>query len=127
MADRYSTRPTIANVAHKAHVSIATVSRVINGTAPVDTETAERVRVAITDLNYVPHAAARTLASHKTNTIGLLFPEISGAFFHPLLRGIEAAAGESGYDLLIHTTQMPRPDSAPRRPLGEHNTDGLLI
>ncbi len=122
----HMSRLTIADVAQRAGVSIATVSRVLNGTAPVDTETAERVRSAITALNYVPHAAARTLASHRTDTIGLLLPEISGAFFQPLLRGIEAGVSEAGYDLLIHTTQS-RSENAPHRPLGEHNTDGLLV
>jgi LacI family transcriptional regulator len=119
-------RITIADVAQRAGVSIATVSRVLNGTAAVDTETAERVRSAIAALNYVPHAAARTLASRRTDTIGLLLPEISGAFFQPLLRGVEAGVGEAGFNLLIHTTQS-HPENAPHRPLGEHNTDGLLV
>jgi LacI family transcriptional regulator len=121
-----SSRLTIADVAQRAGVSIATVSRVLNGTAPVDTETAERVRSAIASLNYVPHAAARTLASRRTDTIGLLLPEISGAFFQPMLRGVEAGVSEAGFDLLIHTTQS-RPENTPHRPLGEHNTDGLLV
>src|SRR5450759_4502339 len=98
-------RPTIADVAQRAGVSIATVSRVLNGTALVDPGTAERVRSAITVLNYVPRAAARTLANRRTATIGLLLPEISGAFFQPLLKGVEAGASEAGYDLLIHATQ----------------------
>jgi LacI family transcriptional regulator len=122
-----NTRPTIADVAWHAGVSTATVSRVLNATGPVDEETASRVRASVEALNYVPHASARTLASSRTNTIGLLLPEISGAFFQPLLRGVEAGAAETGYDLLIHTTQMPHPGNTPRRPLGVHNTDGLLI
>jgi len=119
-------RPTIADVAQQARVSIATVSRVLNGSTPVVPETAERVQTAVTALNYVPHSAARTLANHRTDTIGLLLPEISGAFFQPLLRGVEAGVSEAGFDLLIHTTQ-PGPENAPRRTLGEHNTDGLLV
>jgi LacI family transcriptional regulator len=119
-------RSTIADVAKRACVSIATVSRVLNRTAPVEMDTAERVRSAITALNYFPHAAARTLANRRTDTIGLLLPEISGVFFQPLLRGVEAGASEAGFDLLIHTTQS-RPKNAPHRPLGEHNTDGLLV
>lgn len=121
-----SSRPTIADVALRAGVSIATVSRVLNGSAPVDIKTADRIHSAIGDLNYVPHAAARTLASRRTDTIGLLLPEISGAFFQPLLRGVEAGVSEAGFDLLIHTTQS-HPKNAPHRPLGEHNTDGLLV
>jgi DNA-binding LacI/PurR family transcriptional regulator len=120
-------RPTIADVARLAEVSIATVSRVLNRTVPVDAETAGRVRLAVAELNYIPHAAARTLASRRTDTIGMLLPEIGGEFFQPLLRGIELAASETGYDLLIHSTRMPRVEDAPHRPLGEHNTDGLLV
>jgi LacI family transcriptional regulator len=119
--------PTIADVAQRAGVSIATVSRVLNGTTPVVDATAQRVQEAINELRFVPRTAARVLASRKTNTIGLLLPEISGAFFSPMLRGIEAAAREAGYDLLIHATDEPYRNPRARRPLGEHNTDGLLV
>lgn len=122
-----NSRPTIADVARHAGVSTATVSRVLNATGPVDEETAERVRTSVDALDYVPHAAARTLASSRTNTIGLLLPEIGGAFFQPLLRGVETAASEAGYDLLVHTTRNPGAANAPHRPLAEHNTDGLVV
>jgi LacI family transcriptional regulator len=115
--------PTIADVAQRAEVSIATVSRVINASTPVNPETANRVRDAIKALNYIPSPAARTLANRRTNTIGLLLPEISGDFLQHLLRGIEAAVRDAGFDLLIHSTQ----DSRRNRPLGEHNTDGVLV
>jgi len=121
-------RATIADVARQAGVSIATVSRVMNQTAPVTPETMARVQTAIAELDYRPQAAARVLASQKTNTIGLLFTEISGDFFSPLLRGIEAEARENGYSLLIYATQGRGTACATRRqPLGEHNTDGLLV
>jgi LacI family transcriptional regulator len=116
--------PTIADVAERAKVSIATVSRVLNGTVPVQLEKAERVRLAMDELQFVPRHAARVLASKRTHTIGLVLSEISGAFFPPMLKGIEAGAHEAGYDLLIHSTKKEGPS---RRPLGEHNTDGLLI
>ena len=116
--------PTIADVARHADVSIATVSRVLNGTTPVQTEKADRVRLAMEELQFIPRHAARVLASRRTNTIGLVLSEISGAFFPPMLKGIEAGAYEAGYDLLIHSTRKEGPS---RRPLGEHNTDGLLI
>ncbi|MBI5840381.1 MAG: LacI family DNA-binding transcriptional regulator [Chloroflexi bacterium] len=121
--------PTIADVARHARVSIATVSRVVNGTGPVIPQTAERVRAAIDELHYVPRTAARVLASRKTNTLGLLLPEIGGAFFSPLLRGIEAEAQAAGFDLLIHaTSHIPHASSpVPHRPLGMHNTDGLIV
>lgn len=117
---------TIQDVADLAGVSIATVSRVVNGKSPVVPETAQRVMDAIRELNYVPRAAARILASKRTDTLGLIVPEISGEFFAPMLRGIEAAAGDAGFDLLIHTTAYKKPDMR-RHTLGEHNTDGLLV
>jgi LacI family transcriptional regulator, galactose operon repressor len=116
--------PTITDVARHAEVSIATVSRVLNGTTPVQAAKANRVRLAMDELQFVPRHAARVLASKRTNTIGLVLPEISGAFFPPMLKGIEAGAHAAGYDLLIHSTHREGPS---HRPLGEHNTDGLLI
>lgn len=121
-------RVTIDDVAEKAGVSIATVSRVINKTGQVAESTAIRVWDAIEALNYAPHAAARGLASRRTNTIGLILREISGEFFGPMLRGIEAGTRECGFDLLIHSNHIP--DDAERRinyPLGEHNADGIII
>src|SRR5512142_1190337 len=128
MADIHRS-PTIADVAERAGVSIATVSRVLNGTTPVVPETAERIRTAIEELHYVPRTAARILASRRTNTIGLLLPEIGEAFFSSLLRGIESEARAAGFDLLIHATMHIPHASVPaaRRSLAEHNTDGLLV
>ncbi len=121
-------RATISDVARLAGVSIATVSRVLNGTAPVAEETVQQVNSAIAALNFAPHAAARTLAGRRTDTIGLLLPEISGAFFSPLIRGIETGAREAGFDLLIHSTaDQFRVDGRAQMPLDEHNSDGLLV
>lgn len=119
--------PTIEDVARQAGVSIATVSRVLNSTAIVEASTARRVREAIAALNYIPRPAARSLAGFKTGSIGLLLPEISGEFFQPLLRGIESAAREADYDLLIHSTRLTHHDPTYNRPLAEHNVDGLII
>ena len=120
--------PTINDVASLAGVSIATVSRVINGTSPVSVEVTDRVQRAIAELNFIPHSAARGLASRKTNTIGLILPEISGFFFSPLLRGIEEAIRGKGYDLLVHSSVSRHENGeSPVKKLGTHNTDGLLI
>ena len=121
-------RPTIADVARRAGVSTATVSRVINRTAPVAEESARRVRAAVAELHYVPHAAARGLASKKTHTLGLLVPLITTDFFAPTLRGVEAGARDIGYDLLIYSSRRGvRHIEGFRHPLGEHNTDGLVV
>lgn len=129
MAEQESSpHTTIADVARRAGVSIATVSRVINQTAPVAAETAARVRAAIVELNYRPSAAAKGLASRRTNLVGLLTTEISTPFFTPILRGMEASAREAGFGLLIYCTQdEPSPAPGFHRPMGPHNTDGLVV
>ncbi len=114
---------TILDVARLAGVSPSTISRVMNGTAAVAPDTQQRVRQAIAVLGFSPHPAARQLVMNHARTIGVLLTEISGAFFQPMLRGIEAGAREAGYDLLIYCA--PSPSAA--RPIGEHNTDGLII
>ena len=120
-------RATITDVARLAGVSISTVSRVLNDTAPVADETGQRVRSAVQMLNFTPHAAARTLAVRKTDTVGLLLPAMGNSFFVPTLRGIESAVREAGLDLLIFsgTTKSRRREW--HQPLGEHNTDGLIV
>ncbi len=128
LSRRQRRRPTIVDVASLAGVSTATVSRVVNGNGPYSAATAEKVMAAVHQLNFTPHTAAKTLASNKTNTIGLLLPEISGSFFTPLLRGIEAGAREAGYGLLIYSMKDRNSALRPgRHPLGEHNADGLIV
>ncbi|MGE5251865.1 MAG: LacI family DNA-binding transcriptional regulator [Bacteroidota bacterium] len=119
--------PTIADVARQASVSIATVSRVLNASTPVAAGTAERVQAAIDQLAFVPRAAARGLARRRTQTLGLVLPEIGREFFSPLLRGIEAEARQARYHLLIETTHPPEEARATLRGLGEHSTDGLIM
>ena len=121
-------QPTIRDVAEKAGVSISTVSRVLNQSAPVSKSKEISVLKAIDSLNFRPSAAARILAKQETKTIGLLLPIISGEFFASMLRGIERGVMEGDYDLLIHSTFMEaKPDIVFKRILGEHNTDGLII
>jgi DNA-binding LacI/PurR family transcriptional regulator len=118
---------SIDDVARRAGVSISTVSRVINRTAPVSPEITARVEAAMQELNYVPRMAARNLATRRTSMIGLLLSEVLGDFFQPLLSGIEAVARENGYELLISMTGVTHPQDERVRPFGLHNTDGLLI
>ena len=123
-----NSRATIGDVAEQAGVSIATVSRVINQTGQVAEETAARVWAVIEALNYSPHPAARGLATRRTNTLGLVLRDISGEFFGPMLRGIEAGTRENGFDLLIHCTNRFEGDATPAQyALSEHNSDGLLV
>jgi LacI family transcriptional regulator len=122
-----STRATIADVARRAGVSTATVSRVINGTGPVSEQTVDRVWRAISELNYAPHSGAREMAAAgKPKTLGLILPGAGGYFFSEMLQGIESAVG--AHDLLIHVTHNPASErEAFFLPLNEHNTAGLLV
>jgi len=121
-------RATISDVARLAGVSISTVSRVLNDTAPVSEDVDKRVRQAVELLSYTPHAAARNLAVRKTNTVGLLLPALSSSFFAPMLRGIESAIRKSEYHLLVHAS-LRSGDNDPwqRHSIGEHNADGMLL
>ncbi|MFN2125360.1 MAG: LacI family DNA-binding transcriptional regulator [Candidatus Promineifilaceae bacterium] len=123
----FSSRATIADVAARAGVSTATVSRVMNGTGPVSEQTADRVWAAIADLNYAPHSGAREMAAvSRPKTLGLILPTAGGYFFSEMLQGIESAVG--GHDLLIHVTNAPAGErEAFFLPLNEHNTAGLLV
>jgi DNA-binding LacI/PurR family transcriptional regulator len=105
---------------------VATVSRFINKNAPVSTEVAERVHQVMSQMRYVPHAAARNLASRKTRVIGLLLNNLHNDFFVPLLNGVEAVVRQKGYNLIVATYHANSRDHM-QPPIGPHNTDGLLV
>jgi LacI family transcriptional regulator len=92
---------TIYDVAREAKVSMATVSRVLNGTAVVKEETKQRVLDAIQRLGYRPNAVARGLASKRTQTIGVIVPDVSAAFVAELVRGIEDIAAMYDYQIIL--------------------------
>ena len=105
---------------------MATVSRYINRNATVSPEVSERLRMVMTEMKYVPHAAARHLASRKTRVVGLLLNNLHNDFFVPLLNGVEAVVRKKGYNLLIATYHADLRNETPP-PIGPHNTDGLLV
>ncbi len=94
----------IKDVAREAGVSTATVSHVINKTKYVADDTRQKVQEAIEKLNFYPNAHARSLASGRSNIIGLLVSDISNPFFPELIKSIEAAAFEHGYNLMLFNT-----------------------
>jgi LacI family transcriptional regulator len=123
---RKSHSVTIRQVAEKAGVSVATVSRFINRNAPISVEVTERLQKVMAELRYVPHAAARHLASKKTRVIGLLLTNMNNDFFAPLLNGIESVIRDHKYNLLVATYHADSRNDLPP-PIGPHNTDGMLI
>ena len=123
---RRSSSVTIRDVARQAGVSVATVSRFINQNVPVSPEVAERLEKVLTELRYVPHAAARHLASRKTRVVGLMLNNLHNDFFVPLLNGVEAVVRQKGYNLIVATYHANSRNVMPP-PIGPHNTDGLLV
>jgi LacI family transcriptional regulator, galactose operon repressor len=94
-------RVTIKQVAREAGVSIATVSRVWNGTAPVSAPARRRILAVARRLRYVPHVGAQSLITRRTRTVGVLLPELYGEFFSELLRGVDRSARHHGYQVLV--------------------------
>ena len=95
----------ILDVALKAGVSIATVSRVVNKSDhKVNPATRERVLEAIRELDYRPNALAKGLLMKKTMTIGIIIPDISNPYYAEIVRGIQDTADQAGYAVLIHNT-----------------------
>jgi LacI family transcriptional regulator, galactose operon repressor len=92
---------TIYDVAKAARVSLATVSAVLNDTAFVSEGLKTRVESAIASLGYQPNLLARGLAKQRTQTFGMIVPDIANPFFPEVVRGAEDAARAAGYTLLI--------------------------
>ena len=94
----------IKDVAREAGVSTATVSHVINKTKYVTDGTRQKVLRAIKTCNYYPNVHARTLASGRSNIIGLLVSDIANPFFPELIKSVEGAAFERGYNVILLNT-----------------------
>ncbi|KGX89145.1 catabolite control protein A [Pontibacillus litoralis] len=97
---------TIYDVAREASVSMATVSRVVNGNPNVKPTTRKKVLEAIERLGYRPNAVARGLASKKTTTVGVIIPDISSIFFAELARGIEDVATMYNYNIILSNSDQ---------------------
>lgn len=96
--------PTIRDVAKRANVSVATVSRVLNKKGYVSKEAEEAVLIAIKELDYQPNAVARTLFNKSSRMIGLILPDITNPFFPELARAIEDVALSYGYTVVLCNT-----------------------
>ncbi|MFV2020446.1 LacI family DNA-binding transcriptional regulator [Micromonospora sp. LOL_023] len=95
---------TIYDVARRAGVSPATVSRVVNGHANVDPTLAERVRCAMNELDYRPNAVARNLRRSRTTLLAVVISDIGNPFFTALVRGVEDVAQQTGYSVVLCNT-----------------------
>ncbi|NLO82360.1 MAG: LacI family transcriptional regulator [Clostridiales bacterium] len=95
---------TIKDVAKRAGVSASTVSRALSGKVPVDRETRDRVMEAVRALNYRPNVLAKGLKEGRTNTIGLIIPNICNPIFPAVARGVEDVARENGFTVVLCNT-----------------------
>ena len=119
---------TLKDVAEHAGVSAMTVSRVVNGREGVDVETQRRVEDAIEALDYVPNRIARGLISQKTQTIGLIVPDVVNPFFSPVVRGAETAARKAGFRVLLCNSEGDlRLEREYVEDLVSHRVEGLLL
>lgn len=119
---------TIKEVAQKAGVSIATVSRAVNNSKKIDPETRKKVLTAIKELNYQPSIIARSLVSGETNILALFIPHVENFanpdYFHKIVSGITAAVTEREYDLLIRQLTV---NDGFRHTLLDSHSDGFII
>lgn len=118
---------TIRDVAAKAGVSVATVSRVFNQKGPIREETVRRVLDVAGALQYIPHAGARSLSTRSTRTIGVVLPDLHGEFFSEVIRGIDLAARASGYHLLLSGSHADRNEMRAVVQAVRGLVDGLIV
>jgi LacI family transcriptional regulator len=119
---------TISDIAKEAMVSHATVSRVLNNSGYVKDETRKKVLEVIKDLNYTPSAIARSLSTSKTNTIGVIIPDINNLFFGEIIKGITEVADEHNLNIILCDTDEDKDKELKAiNVLKEQRIQGLII
>ena len=120
---------TIKDIARVAKVSIATVSKVVNGKDHnITTATRQRVLETINELNYVPNRIASSMITKNTYTIGLVIPDITNPFFPEVARGVEDYANQAGYHVVLcNSDNNPKKESTYIYMLQEKMVDGIII
>jgi LacI family transcriptional regulator len=126
---RFTTVPTIKEVAKVAKVSTATVSRIVNGVAfGYSTETKTRVLTVIDELGYTPNTIARTMITRKSCTIGVLLPDLISMFSSCILEGVETAAAQARRNVVIsHTESKGHRTMDYLRVMAEKRVDGIIF
>ncbi|KQV95610.1 LacI family DNA-binding transcriptional regulator [Pelomonas sp. Root1237] len=121
------TPATIKDVARVAGVSVATVSRALNGAENVLPHTRQRIVEVARELRYSPSGAARSLITRRTDTIGALLPDLHGEFFSELIRGIDQAARARGLHLLLSSSHDDANEAAAALRAMNGRVDGLIV
>src|SRR5436190_12176132 len=118
---------TIRDVARRAQVSVASVSRVLNRLSSVSEKTRAVVNAAVDDLGYVPHAGARSLSLARTGAIGVVLPNLHGEFFSEIVRGMDREASRRGYLLLLSNLHGGSEQAATALRAMRGRVDGLIV
>jgi len=118
---------TIKDVAQAANVSVASVSRVLNGHHTVTEDTRSRILAIMKQLRYVPHSGARSLSTSLTNTVGVLLPDLYGEFFSEMIRGIDSAARQRGLHILVASLHGGADEAAAALGSMRGRVDGLIV
>ncbi|REE66980.1 LacI family transcriptional regulator [Paenibacillus taihuensis] len=126
---------TVYDIAREANVSVATVSRVLNNTAPVKASTREKIMGLINKHQFQPNALARSLIKKETGMIGIILPDITNPFFPEVLAGLEQEARNNGYTFFLCDTGSHNQDSKAQysresqylRILAEKQVDGIIM
>lgn len=118
---------TIKDVARVAGVSVATVSRALNGAENVLPHTRQRILDVARELRYAPSGAARSLITRRTDTVGALLPDLHGEFFSELIRGIDQAARARGLHLLLSSSHDDADEAAAALRAMNGRVDGLIV
>jgi LacI family transcriptional regulator len=118
---------TIKDVARTAGVSLATVSRVLNENPRVSGETRRLVLDAAESLRYRPNSLARSLVTNRTNTVGVLLPDLYGEFFSEVIRGLDGEARAQGYHLLVSSSHASTDELIAAVRAMHGRIDGLIV
>ncbi len=119
---------TIRDVADRANVSVATVSRFVNGASNLRPQTAEKVRLAIEELGFRPNAVGRSLSTASTRTLGVVIPSISNPVFADAVAGITDVTRDEGYTLMLASTNYaPGEEALVVGKLLENRVDGVVL
>lgn len=119
---------TIRDVAKKADVSVATVSRVLNNNGYVDEDTRKNVHEIINQLNYRPNAVARSLYKKESQTVGLIIPDITNPFFPELARAVEDVMNHQGYTVILgNSDENPDEEKAYLTMMAQKYVDGAIL
>lgn len=119
---------TLKDIAQAAGVSMATVSRVLNGGKGISDQTCEKIRAIARELNYIPNLSAKILAGKSSKMIGIIAPEIVSSYFTRMISEVETQLQKHGYSLLIVNTQYQKEKEIQAlNTFCTYNVDGIFL